>query len=261
MKRVFLPLSLFLAATSFAADMPKPELYIIHEEVVKPSAVMAYEAVSKDFVAALTEKKVSSPALNWFALMTTDFHYVYVARLDSFAALDSSQAEWNKAKDAVGPERWSALERRGNDAISSYSEVVTMRRPDLSYVPANPRLKPEEHRYFRLFFYYLIPGKEKDAEALAKDYVALFKQKNVPNPFSIFMSVFGNDLPLLVVSSPAKSAADYAAEDERVNAMVGADVRPLEQRAMAITRRLETREGMVRPDLTYPPPAPPAAAK
>ncbi len=260
MKRTFLLLSL-LALPVYAQQMPKPELYLIHEEVVKPSAMAVYEAVSKDFIAALAEKKVSSPALTFHGYMAPDFHYLYIVPLANFAALDSSQAEWDKAKAAVGADRWRDMERRAGETMVSYNEIITMRRPDLSYVPANPRLKQEEMRYTRVFFYYLIPGKETEVESIAKDYLALFRQKNIPDPYSIFMGVFGNDLPLLVVTAPAKSAADFAAQDERNNATLGAAVRPLEQRAMAVTRRYEQRESFFRPDLSYPAPAPPAAAK
>jgi hypothetical protein len=133
-----------------------------------------------------------------------------------------------------------------------------MRRPDLSYVPANPRLKPEEQKYVRLQFYYLVPGKEMEAEAIARDYVALFKQKNVTESFSIYISILGDDLPLLVAAIPAKSPADYAAADERTNSITGAEGRALGQRALAITRRIETREAILRPDLSYPPPPAPA---
>lgn len=252
MKRTFLLLSFLVSFAAFGADAPKPELYIIHEEVVKPSAVAAYEAASKDFLAALWEKKVTSPAFNWTAGMTTDFHYLYIARIENFAALDRNMAEWEKAKQAVGVDRWSSIERRSNDAISSYAEFVSMYRPDLSYMPATPRLKPEEHRYSRLQFFYLMPGKEKDAEAIARDYIALFKQKNIGDGFNLYMAIFGEDLPLLVASVGAKSPADYAAADERTNALLGADLRALQQRAMSITRRFEERDVLMRPDLCYP---------
>ncbi len=211
MKRMILLVSL-LASAGFAADMPKPDLFLIHEEIVKPGAVMAYEAASKDFIAALAEKKL--------------------------------------AKAAIGADRWAALERRGADATVSYNEFVTMRRPDLSYVPANPRLKAEEQKFVRLDFYYLVPGKQAEAEAIAKDYIALFKAKNITEPFTIYMDVTGNDLPLLVAGIPAKSASDQSAAEERVNSILGSDVLPLQARAMAITRRFDRRTVVYRPDLS-----------
>ena len=252
MKRIALLVSLLGLSSAFAQDMPKPDLYIVHEEVVKPGSMMSYEGASKDFVNTLAEKKISSPALSWNAYMTNDMHYLYVVRIPNFAAMDSSMAEWDKAKAAVGAARWGDLERRSSEGMSSYSEIVTMRRADLSYMPANPRLKQEEERYVRLDYYYLLPGKQAEAEAVAKDYVALFKQKNIGERYSIFISVLGSDLPLLVAAIPAKSAADLLSADERVNATLGADVRPLQGRAMALTRRFERREAAYRPDLSYP---------
>ncbi|HYS53852.1 MAG TPA: hypothetical protein VER58_08855 [Thermoanaerobaculia bacterium] len=249
MKRMILLVSL-LASAGFAADMPKPDLFLIHEEIVKPGAVMAYEAASKDFIAALAEKKLMSSALNWNAYMRDDFHYYYIFSIANLAALDSSQIEWDKAKAAIGADRWAALERRGADATVSYNEFVTMRRPDLSYVPANPRLKAEEQKFVRLDFYYLVPGKQAEAEAIAKDYIALFKAKNITEPFTIYMDVTGNDLPLLVAGIPAKSASDQSAAEERVNSILGSDVLPLQARAMAITRRFDRRTVVYRPDLS-----------
>jgi hypothetical protein len=254
MKRIALLVSLLSISSAFAQDMPRPELYIVHEELIKPGSMMAYEAASKDFINALAEKKVTSPALTWNAYVTDDMHYLYVVRIPNFAAMDSSMGEWDKAKAAVGAARWADLERRGSEGMASYNEIVTMRRPDLSYMPANPRLKMEEQHYVRLDFYYLVPGKQAEAEAIAKDYIALFKQKNIAESFNIYIGVMGNDLPVLVAAIPAKSGADQAMADERVNATLGADVRPLQARAMAITRRFDRRTATYRPDLSYPAP-------
>lgn len=252
MKRMVLLVSFLTLTTAVAQEMPKPQLYVIHEEVVKPAQMMAYEAVSKEFVSTLAEKKVNSPALTWNAYMTNDMHYLYLVRIPNFAAMDTSMGEWEKAKNSVGAARWTDLERRGSEPMVSYNEFVAMLRPDLSYKPANPRLKMEEQRYFRVDFYYLIPGKMAEAEAIAKDYVALFKQKNIAESFSIFIDILGDDLPLLVASVPAKSEADAVAADERVNSALGADGQALQARAMAITRRFERRSSTFRPDLSYP---------
>jgi hypothetical protein len=257
MKRTFLLLcSILVSLGVFGQQMPKPELYIVHEDIVKPSALMQYEAASKDFISALTEKKFSSPMLNWRAFMTPDMHFVYVGHLDNFASLDTMQTEWGRAREAVGAARWDDTDRRGNEATSSYNDLLVLYRPDLSYIPANPRLSMSDRRYVRWDFYYLLPGHQKEAEAIARDYVALFKQKNIAESFNIYMAVYGNDLPLLVAAIPGRSDADLIAANNGVNTTLGADVRPLQQRALAITRKFERREGTLRPDLGYPPPAP-----
>src|SRR5438309_10051129 len=148
MKRTFLLFALLLSFSAFAqqTEMPKPQLYIVHEEVVKPSAMMQYEASAKDFVAALSEKKFSSPALNWRTFMTPDFHYIYLAPIANFAAYDSIQGEWNRARDMVGASRFDDVMHRGNDAKASYNEQIFMWRSDLSYTPTAPRLAQTDRR-------------------------------------------------------------------------------------------------------------------
>ena len=261
MKRTLLAVALLLfpliaAQAQNAPPAPKPQLFVIHEEIAKPSMLAQYESTTREFFKALTDAKVDPAVFSVNTYVTPDFHYIYLAPISSFAGMDKIAGMFMSMGNAVGNDRWQDLMRRGGATMESYSETVTMLRPDLSYVPANPRLKPEDRKYFRLEFFYLIPGKEQDAEAIARDYATLFKQKNWPEGYSIFMALTGENLPLLVVSIPAKSLADYVAADDRLNATLGADIKPLQARALSITRKFELRDVTARPDLVYPPPAP-----
>jgi hypothetical protein len=143
--------------------------------------------------------------------------------------------------------------KRANGALVSYDDSVAARRDDLSYRPENPRLKMEDEPFARVDYYYLKPGTEQQAEQVAKDYVALFKEKKIADGFTIYMAMSGHDLPLLVAVIPAKSPADFAATDERTNAALGDALRALQGRAMALTRRIEHKDSWFRPDLSYMP--------
>jgi hypothetical protein len=253
---------LFLAAGLFAqAAPPKPELYLIHEEIAKPSMMMQYESVTREFLNAFTEKKADPKVWGMRLYMTNDLHYIYVNPISNWATLDGMPANWMSISQAIGKDRWQSLMTRGNSAMVSYDETVSARRPDLSYVPANPRLKPEEQKFVHLMFYYIDAAKTDEAEQVAKDYAALAKAKNIPNPFTVYEAKSGTDLPLYVVAIPAKSAADFYANDEKDNAAMGADARALDARAMAAARKLQFRDATFRPDLSYPLPAPAAASK
>jgi hypothetical protein len=260
MKRTLLAVALALfpliaAQAQNAPPAPKPQLFVIHEEIAKPSMLAQYESTTREFFKALSDGKVDPAVFSVNTFVTPDFHYIYLAPISSFAGMDKIASMFMTLPNAVGNDRWQDLMRRGGVTMESYSETVVMLRPDLSYMPATPRLKPEENKYFRLEFFYVIPGKEQDAEAIARDYAALFKQKNWPDGYHIYMALNGENLPLLVVSIPAKSRADYVAADDRLNATLGADIKPLQARALSITRKFELREAMARPDFVYPPPA------
>jgi len=258
MKRTALALALFalpLAVFAQPAPAPKPVFVMVHEEVVPPSMVTRYEAISKEQLGAMAAKNINDPIIAFTTFMTPDFHYLYVSRLQGgLAGYETTFNAWMALPEKVGKEKWQNLMARSVGTTSSYNDVMAMRRDDLSYMPATPRLEPEEQGYAKWQFYYLVPGKESEAEQIAKDYATLFKSKNIGDGFTVYMAMNGNDLPLLVVATTGKSASDYAVEDDKVNATLGNDVRPLQARALAITRKFELREGWYRPDLSYPSP-------
>jgi len=265
MRRTALALALLalpLAVFAQPAPSPKPAIIAVHEEIVPPSMVMRYEALTKELLATLAAKNVNDPNIALTTFMTPDFHYVYVSPLKGgLAGFETMFNAWMSVPDKVGKEKWAEMTARSVGTTSSYNEILAMRRDDLSYMPAIPRLKPEEQVYVRWQFYYLVPGKESEAEQVAKDYASLFKSKNIADGFTIYMAMNGNDLPLLVAAITAKSAADFAMIDEKNTATLGNDLRALQARALSITRKFETREGWYRPDLSYPAPPMKTASK
>jgi hypothetical protein len=240
---------------------PKPEYFLIHEEVARPSMLGAYESTTRDLLAAMKEQHADPKTFGMRLYMTTDFHYLFVIPMDNWAALDHLNPAFEALSVAVGRDKWRALMKAGNQTMSSYNEFVVMRRPDLSYEPENPRVKPEERTFHHWEFYFLDAEHVEEAEQVAKDWAALFKAKNVSEAFTIYMAQSGHDLPLLVVDAPGKSASDFYASEERIATSIGADIMPLQMRALAITRRFETRDGISRPDLSYPGPAAAAMTK
>lgn len=248
---------LFLALPIFGqmAAAPKPQYYLIHEEIVRPNMLAQYEATTREFFNLLGEQKVDPKVFGVNTYVTTDMHYVFVAPISNFSGVDSIYQVFMNLGQGPAKDRFNDLTRRGNATMYSYNEFVAVRRDDLSYVPATPRLKPEERRFVHWQFYYLDGSRMSEAEQIARDYVTLFKSKNIPDGFTIFEALSGNDLPLWVVASTGRSAADYYSNDEKNLATLGADVRPLQARALAVTRKYEVKDGTARTDIGYPIPA------
>ena len=254
MKRLSLAaLAVLVSLAAFAVEPPKQQLYILHEEVVNPSMIAQYEGATKDLIGAFGEKKMTSPSFGVNTYMSADMHYMYMTPLANWAQLDTISKDWMGASEVIGKDRWADIQKRGNGAMLSYDEVVVARRDDLSYRPENPRLPETSEPFARLDYYYLRPGTEEQAEQVAKDFVALFKEKKIPDGFMIYMAQSGHDLPLLVAVIPAKSAADFAAADEKNTAALGDALRALQGRALSLTRRLERKDVWFRPDLSYMP--------
>ena len=65
----------------------------------------------------------------------------------------------------------------------------------------------------------------------------------------------GANLPKLLVRFPARNAADYYARTAEIAQTLGAPLRQLIGQVAALTRRIETSNNTVRPDLAYQPPS------
>jgi len=248
-------LAMLAGAATAMAQPPSGQWWVIHEEVARPSQLALYESSAKDFKAMVEANKASMPTFQFHVLQGDDFHYLYAAPVKNFAALDTINGEFGALMQATGG-KFGELMTRAAPATESYSEAVFGNEPSMGYKPANPPVKIEDAGYFRFSFYYLEFGKEQEATAIAKDFAALFQSKGLGNGFNIYWAVNGPDLPLLAVQEWAKDEADFLATAAKIDALVAKEIKPLNERALAITRRLEVKSYWPRPDLSsWPAPA------
>jgi hypothetical protein len=241
----------WLAAVGAAGAQERP-LYVIHQEFAKPSQVAQYEATTKEFVAMVSKNKTAMPHFSFTTLSSDDFVYTYVARIPNFGGIDGITQDFQ----ALGLKEGAAfadLMRRGGATMDRVREWIVSHAPELSYTPANPRLPFAEARYFHYDTYYLQPGRELEVDALAKEFLALYKAKNVPNGYRIFRVEMGPEMPAVVVEVGAKDPADYHTQTVSDLAILGDAGKALFAKALAMSRRVEQHSAWLRPDLSLPP--------
>lgn len=249
---IALSLSLLAAGAALAQPPAAVQYYVIHQEHAKPSKIEQYEATAKEFAALVQANHETMPTFSYVVSVGTDFTYTYVAPIANMAAMDAINAGFGALAAKVG-EQFTDLMRRASETVTGNSEMIAAYVPELSYTPAAPRLTPEEARYAKLDLYAVEPGREGDADALARDYVALFKAKGVTSGYQLYKVVMGPDLPALVVRIPAKDPADWYTANQKLQEQLGAEGQALAARAMAITRHFDSRETWRRPELDLPP--------
>jgi len=239
-----------LAPTAGGTQTPAPQYFVLHQEKAKPSMVKEYEATTREFVALVKANKAKMPHFSFNAFVSPDFLYSYVSPIPNFAGMDAINGDFGALVQAAGA-ALTDLNKRGGVAMERVDESVIQRLPELSYVPAAPRLEGQA-RYYHYGFYYVIPGREPEVEALGQEYLKLFKAKGIKNGYTVYKGVMGADMPYYFVSEGALDAADFQAEDAKTAAAVGPELQALGARLMALTRRYETREAVPRPDLSVP---------
>jgi len=248
-----------MIASLAAAQQPAPQKwYVLHQEFARPGMIQQYEDTAREYIALLRQHHDALPKTEWITVAGDGFVYTYLIPIENYAALDKVLAGFGVLIPAVGEERWKDLMKRGGAATEFIRESIMMEDTSLSYVPAKPRLKPEEERYLHVDLYYVQEGNEPEAAALAKDSVELFRKKGVPDGYRLFTVFVGAEMPLMIVTVAAKDAADYAAREQANRELLGAEGQALLQRALALTRRFESHNGWLRPDISLEPlkPAP-----
>jgi len=125
--------------------------------------------------------------------------------------------------------------------------------PDLSYDPQNTGLMEEGLAFRRFDYYYIKPGNEEQAKAIAKEWQDLFASKKIESGYRLYTGGMGTEAPLYIVVQWAASPADFEAQETKVNELLGEEGKALNQKTMAITRKFETKTGWMRPDLSYTP--------
>jgi len=239
----------FLPSAIFAQDT-QPQLSLIGDFLVDTSRVAEFEAGLKDLLAHL--EKHGFP----FSLGTSntdDGHYYMVYSLKSYADVDSWHKAWSQLGQKIGPENLRALDSRILAAVIDRVYQFWYYRRDISFLPEKERLKPEEIGYYTWDFVWLIPGKEEEFEAANKEWIALSAAKKARDPFLTCVGDLGTQMPVYLWIEYGKSAADYAVTEEKFWKSMGEEGAALSKKTRALIKRMDSKTGQYRPDLSYAP--------
>jgi hypothetical protein len=231
------------------AQEPVTQLYAITEFIVEPAKSADFEAVMKDWVAFYVKNKYPWAFMTY---RTEDFRYYLLGPVKDIADFGEMVKADMELSRKGGPE-FEGLMKKISGTFASYNSGMIIMRSDLSYLPEKPRVKIEDGRYICWDYYYVIPGHETEAEQIAKEWQALYKSKNIPDAFEVWMLVMGPDLPMIAASRWGKSEADFNAEDEKNLKKMGDAYTALAMKTMALCRKYERKMGQRLDALSYTP--------
>ncbi len=248
---LLLPAVLPAGALAQEQESGTPQMFFVHQEVVKPAMISEYEAAAVDFVAMLGESSEAAEKLQFEAFSGPQIGYLYVIPVDGFAGFGEVSGAFESIAESFG-ERWKEVGARSDAAVERYESGFYVHRSDMSYQPETPRLAEDEVRFVHWDFWYAIPGKAEALEEVAREFVALYKSKSLDTGWNVYQAVTGNDLPLYVVAVGARNEADFHANEARLNELAGKEAEALQQKALKSARRVEPMVGWMRPDISFP---------
>jgi len=235
--------------TATQAGEQKSALLLIEEQIVKPAKIAELEAALKEMVAYCVEHNYP---YSWMTYSDYNYRYCYVMPIKDLADIDTQMKAGAELGKKIG-DPWKALmsEYLGNYEYTKLGVIRT--RPDLSYIPENPRLKPDEAVYTRWGLCYVKADKTGEFEELMKKWVELFREKNIADGFNTFMGDLGTDNPFYFYAESGKSPEDFFTQNTKNMDMLGEEVEPLWMKTLGVLRKYESIGGMFRPELSYIP--------
>jgi hypothetical protein len=231
-------------ATAQEQGTPPPMLFVYTDNVA-PAHMAQYEAAVKEAVGKVMAT-AEGAKLDWIAASGMGSWYLYAFPMQTMADMVTINQDWEAAVKAAGGPAIFAK----SDLLVEYADAaIVVFRPDMSYIPANPSEAERAGNFRHWTFWHPLPGKAQELEAVAREFVALYQANNMDSGWRMYQRIIGSELPAYIVASTGMSPADYHATSDAANAKLGAEAEALFQKAFAITRRVETRDGMMRPDM------------
>jgi hypothetical protein len=252
MKRwMLLPLAvlMFLPANLAAQEDAAPTWWAVFNEQVAPANVAAFEANS----AAMHEVILANApeGMVYYTLSGPESGYSYAIPMESMADFMKMNEQWMGMVNQIGWEKWE--EMQASDLVEHSSMNFYVEMPDASYHPEGYMESLPDKPVRHYDWLYPKPGMETEVNEMLKEWVAMYAEHGIDSGWTAYQAVTGEDLPLVVLITPAETASAYYMMSEEVDEMLGEAGQELMMKSMSMLRKFEHNEQTYRPDLSLVP--------
>jgi hypothetical protein len=240
------------SAQSFAQkELPKTQLFLMHEDDVLPYMSDKYESALKDFVKMFSDAKVDSRSYN--VIQTDYFKYTAIIPVTDFDGLAKYFGMTPEIIEKIGKDKFDAQMKKFDGCYDTHRNYLMTLRNDLSYKPEYGLNPDDGLNYRHLDYFYVVPGKENELMELIKEYKKLYESKKIEEGYRVYMGSVGTEMGMVLFVQPAKSRVDFAMLSDKQDEILGSDAQKLWNKLLTITQKFEHHDGMMRPDLSLRP--------
>ncbi|GAB4019949.1 hypothetical protein GCM10028773_24190 [Spirosoma koreense] len=221
----------------------KPQLFRIHEAPVMPTMADQYERVSQELVSQCRKQGIHH---GWLTIQDNDLRYYTIAPIEHMADLNKDSLA--PLQEKMGKEAFATLIADFDKCYPSYHDYMVY-LPQYSYAP--DQTSQSEYAYRGYDYFYYEPQHQRKVEALFNRFKELYTSKAGKIPYNVYMSRFGTCENFVLVEDLAKSQADFKARDGANTEDFRTGFKNLIAELKPFIRRIESRIGHFRPDLSY----------
>ena len=232
-----------------AQEESKDQLYWIREEVAKVDMWEQYEETSKQWVEMMTEADLDFPYM--WASQRDDAHYYYLLPLENYAAIDKMPEIFGSAIEKIGKEKWAEFMKKNESSMVSHKDFIATRSAKYSYMPKEPRLKPEDAKFVHWMFFHYRLENGKEVMDIMSEWKQLYQDKNIKNGYTVWLIELGLDNNMIAFTENYKDGADFYTTNEEDNALMETEASALWAKMAPFITSVENKFGNQRPDLGF----------
>lgn len=252
MKRwMLLPLAvLMLMPASLAAqEEAAPTWWAVFTEQVAPANMMAFEENS----AAMFELiKANAPEeMVYYTHSGPEIGYMYAIPMAGMSDFMTMNEQWMGMVNQIGWETWE--EMSADHLVDHRSMNFYVEMPDQSYHPEGFVESLPDKPFRRFDWMFPKAGMEDEFNEVLKEWVAFYAEHGLEAGWTAYQAVTGEDLPLVVLITPAASASVFHALAEEEEAVVWEVGSELWTKTMEMLRGYESDDASFRPELSLVP--------
>jgi hypothetical protein len=182
-----------------------------------------------------------------------DYTYIYFTPVENIGAVDKMSAGFGELQEKMGKAAFGTLMQSFDVCYPSHRNYLVRLRPDLSYKPEYGAQISDGMNFRHWDYYHIHPDMADEAEAIAKEWVALNQKIKSTEGYRLYTNSFGLEGPVYIVVQSAKSASDFYTRSEAWMKKAGDAGKALMSRTMKVVRRFESKDGNIRPELSVSP--------
>jgi hypothetical protein len=228
----------------------RPQLYFVEEIVVKPGEIETYEIALKGMIDDITGSRIPMTFVGYLA---DDFRYYFLFPVENFGSVDKLYKSFGELAGKMG-KKWEALHKKLTGVIEFEKFFMLRMRPDLSYLPAKPRLAESEMAFHEVAFIYVQYGKQAAFEKACKETQKILRKNNIPDTMVVYSGDLGTDFPMYLLVKSGKDPDDLAERLRVVSkALSKTKLKDVAKAGRSTFRKVEIKKVWSRPDLSMLP--------
>lgn len=244
---LFVGLFLLESAEATAQAQAANQTFWVHEDQVKPSMTKEYEAVTKDFIAAL--KKHNIKETDFSTARLDNGTYLSISPVSNMADLDKNPLA--PLAEKMGNEKFGELFTRFNKCYDVHKDYMVHLIEDLSYMPDGLTTNTPGQDFRKWHFLHVTPENVSALREKMLEIKELYKEKAAKENYRVYRNGFGSDGDYYLVVISAKDAQSYAQTSDETEELLGQEGKELFEDMMQYVKKYETETGFMRPDLAY----------